>query len=153
MIEAITGVELAKLVGISDRQVRTLAGKGMPRNPDGTYPAASAVAWYVNWKITGGAPPDLLSARTRREAALAAKAELELAKMCGELMTVAEYTRVIGDTFSRVAAKLNALPNRAAGHMIGLRTREEALRRLQAEVDEVRRELYEAEDVAEAEAA
>lgn len=144
MVDSVSGSELASLFGITERQVRSLRRKGMPVNPDGSYPLGPVIQWYVASKTT---PTNLLAARTRRETALASKAELELAKMCGELMTVADYERVVSDTFMRVAAKLTALPNRAAPRMVGLKSIQEALAALQLEVAEVRRELYEADDL------
>jgi phage terminase Nu1 subunit (DNA packaging protein) len=145
--ESVNAVELASLFGITDRAVRALGREGLPRNPDGSYPLGPAIRWYVARKT---APTALLEARTRKETAAAKKAELELARMCKELMTVQGYERVVNESFMRVAGKLNALPNRAASRMLGITTLEEALRRLQAEVDEVRAELYDTSDIPEA---
>jgi phage terminase Nu1 subunit (DNA packaging protein) len=147
---SVTGAELAALLGLTDRHIRALAGKGLPRSADGTYPLGAAIRWYVSRKAAQSAPKGLLAARTRREEAAASKAELELARLRGELMTVEDYRRVVDDTFARVAAKLNALHNRAAPQLVGCRTVDEASTRLRAEVDEILSELCEAEDVPEA---
>lgn len=147
MARGIKGTELADLLGVTSRQVHNLVQKGLPRSSDGSYPAAEAIRWYVDWKAQQALPSDLLTARTRREAALAEQEELKLAEMRHQLCTVEQFKRCVDDAFSRVAAKLRVLPSRAAPQLVGCATEAEAFERIKREVDEVMRELYEAEDV------
>ena len=113
--------------------------------------------WYWTRKIEeareAARPVNLDEARARREAALAQQEELKLAEMRGELMTVADYRRVVDDTNARIAARLKTLPQKLAPAVVGVRDVSEGLTRVQPLVDEVMAELYRGEDVPEDEAA
>ena len=144
----ISQTELAGILGMSTRQVRNLEAAGMPKEPKG-YPVPAAVRWYVTQKVSEAesrAPADLDEARLRLETAKAQLKEFEVAQRRGELMTVAEFDRHLGDAFARVSAQLATLPTRAAPLVAGLRA-DEALAVLDKVVREIREELRRADDV------
>lgn len=113
--------------------------------------------WYMARKVSeatrNDTPADLEEARTRREAALAEQEELKLAKMRGELMTVAHGQREIGNAYARVSAKLKNLPTKLAPLLVGCEDEAEVLRRVQPVVGEAMDELYRAEDITDEEEA
>ena len=151
----ITREEAAGHLGISAQAVSNLGRRpGCPKDVrDGRtlFRWPDFNLWY--WTTVKLPTPDLLAARTRRETAEAEKAELELATMRKELLTVEDFRRVRYDTDQRVAARLRMLPTRAAPLLVGCQSEAEALERLAPVVRQVMAELHRGDDIPDAEAA
>src|SRR5690606_2437824 len=67
----------------------------------------------------GPPPPALAISRARREAALAARAELELARLQGELVNVAEARLEVIAAYTLVRTRLLGIPARARQRSVG----------------------------------
>lgn len=76
---------------------------------------------------SGEQPPDLAESRARREAALAALAEIELAEKQGELVPVADVESKLVGVFSSCKTKLLGIPSRARQRDPGLTLAQVAL--------------------------
>jgi phage terminase Nu1 subunit (DNA packaging protein) len=156
MNDTLSKAELGRIriLKLSAKWVERLTSEGMPVVMDGRhprYPVPGAVLWYIARKQqeveARSAPTTLDEAKARREAALAQQEELKLAEMRCELMTVAQYRRVVDDTNARVAARLKTLPQKLAPAVVGVKDTAEGLARVQPLVDEVMDELWRADDV------
>jgi phage terminase Nu1 subunit (DNA packaging protein) len=93
---------------------------------------------------------DYEKARARREDALAGQEELELRRMRGELIPVADAVREVASALERVNARLIAVPTRLAFALTGAGIAERTAQ-AQAVIDEIRAELR--DDAPEEEAA
>ena len=155
--EKLTRKEACKrLGGMPERTFARLVSEGLPRKGDGTaarFPWPEIWHWYVDRERRAAAeaakrplPADLAEAELRIAQAKANRAELELAEMRGELMTVPQFESQLGDAFERVASKLKNLPRTVALRVTAtsIAERETQVRPL---VDEVLGELAKAEDV------
>ncbi len=69
---------------------------------------------------SGKKKSSLTEARTRREIALAMKAELEVAKLKGTLVPLAEAEKVYLDVVAQARAALEAIPVRVMHRLVGL---------------------------------
>lgn len=151
----VTQQEFAKLIGLTPRAVSNLRDQGLPYRSEGTrilIQPAEAVRWYVGHKVARAkpsAPSSLDEARQRFESARAELQELELAGRRGELVTVKDHERLLSDAFARVASKLRALPVRVAASVTG-KTMDARKAQAAVVVDEIYRELHDADDVPEA---
>lgn len=121
----------AKQMGVSSTTLRDWDRQGLTvKYPDGSvdYDAtvqmiADNTAGTVSSKIkdtSTGNRTTLTSARTRKEQALAEKAEIEVAKLKGDLISVTEAEAVYLDIASRVRAALEAVPVRMMHRLVGL---------------------------------
>lgn len=140
--------------GISEKQVERHFQQGMPHEKKGRLiyiPMPEGRVWFHNYLEDKGKkaaqPRNIDEARLRTETAKAEMAELDLADRLKETMKVADHERLLADAFSRVMAKLTGLPSRAAAASFGVESVEEAERRIEPVVDEVREELRKAEDL------
>lgn len=148
---------LAALIGYSPNQItRWLSETDIPHRREGTevlFPWPTVRAWlnkYLEEKGKRAAKPESRDdARERKEYAEAEMAELELATMRGDLMTVAEGQKALADAFARVRAKLASFAPRAAGAAAGCATVQEATAALVPLVDEVFAELRGTDDIPE----
>ena len=89
----------------------------------------------------------LLEARTRKEKALARKAELEVARLQGDLIPLAEATRAYVEVITAAKATLEHIPRRVADQLVGLSDAHEIRRILTAEIADALRGLSEVPDV------
>lgn len=113
--------ELAQILGLTTRQIRNLEAAGMPHRAEGNtkwYPLPDTVIWYTERKVesalTEAQRTDYEEARAREMAARAEKAELEVAKMRGELIHVDDLERLLSAPLAQMRARLLALPGRIA---------------------------------------
>jgi phage terminase Nu1 subunit (DNA packaging protein) len=124
-VNGISQAALGRAIGISPPMVTKLKGQGMP-----VHSVEAALAWrdknqrpYA--KPTGPAPvavravhdgevPDFKVSRARREAADADKAEMEAAKMRGELVPAAEVRAEFAKALASIRDGLLNLPGRMA---------------------------------------
>lgn len=154
-VAELSKVRFAAVVGLTTRQITNLRDKGLPCRTEGNrvmIPVPEGIKWYIAFKAAAlqpMRPTTLDDAKQRREAALAGLAELDLAERQGELMTVVEYERMLSGAMERMASKLRNLPHKVATQVTGktMDARKAQAARL---VDEVYRELHDADDVPEA---
>jgi len=147
--------EFATLFGMSEKQLERYCQLGMPhRKKSGRVFIAmpEGRVWYhkhLEQKGESKAKPkgDRSAYIDRQAAAAAEMAEIELAKARAELMTVADFERLLGDAFARVRARLTNLPPRIAGIVLGAKTIQEAQARVEPLVREAMEELRRADDV------
>lgn len=150
----VSEAELARVLGVTRPAVTQWRQAGCPyRRRGGRY--EYVVAEVVDWRLDRAkaekrdeAAPDEARERARKLRAEADRAELELARARGELVPVAEFTDALDDAFSRVRAKLLAVPTEHEHRFPELPVRER-VKRLKAMVDAVLVDLEEASDVPE----
>jgi len=131
--------------GISRQQVHNLLKKdGFPVLTVGgkrRVPVVDANRWYVQFKaeeaIRRLVPTNEDEARARKLAAEARRAELELAKAEGELVTLDYLERQLEGLLQRLRAQLLAFPGKFAPRMAGLRSVPEAQSQLEAAIAEL----------------
>lgn len=124
MTREATQAEIAGILGLQTRQIRNLEAQGLPHRAEGRrkfYPLPEAVRWVrdrdVATVLADVAPTGFDEARAREMAARAEKAELEVRKMRGELVDVAEWEREFSGPLAEIRAQLLALPGRIAAEL------------------------------------
>jgi|SRR6185436_7412201 len=143
---------------LGDMPERTFArwcAAGMPVKGQGEkakYPWPEIFRWLLDQVERRGSarqkPGDAGDeARNREAAARADMAELDLARSRAELMTVADYDRVVGNTFQRVRAQLQSLSSNLAPAVVGVESIPEALEQIEPVIADLMAELYHAKDV------
>ena len=147
----VTQKELAALLGLTTRQVTNLVERGMPvASADGKrrYDAPACIAWYRDAKIAEAVAdqgPDTLDAqRTRKTAAEARLAELELARLEGQMLTVDDAMREFDATLDRLRAVLLSFVSRKAHLLVGKKSIPEVSTVLDTAVHELMATLVEA---------
>lgn len=153
----ITQIEAAERLGLSRMQINNLVKAGMPtKTKNGSLKVLwpEAMHWYIQRKveetIRKRAPAKSAGfeeERTRKTAAEAKLAEIELLKALGEMMTVEEGEKRILEAFQRVRAKLITAPSTYAPQILHLKTVPEALTVLDTCFTEIMAELEEPGDV------
>src|SRR5690606_3285343 len=95
MKKEVTQRELADILGLTTRQIRNLEAAGLPHRAEGNrklYPIPDAVIWYrdraVESALADAQPTQFEEARAREMIARAEKAELEVARLRGELIHI-----------------------------------------------------------------
>lgn len=147
--------QFAETFGVSEAQLERFFQSGMPHEKTSSrkiaIPMPDGRIWFHKHLVEKGkrqaAPKDIDEAKQRKMAAEAELAELELAKARDELMTVDQYERVVADAMARADARLQTLPPRLAGVVLGATTIQDAQARIAPLVEEVRDELRKADDV------
>jgi len=106
------------------------------------------LADVVNWRLEragkkgrGGRPANMTEAKNRKEAAAAEKAELEVARLRGEVVPVADVVKIVDDEYSRVRARVLAMPAKLAPTLIGVESIPAAQKLIQAGCYDCLREL------------
>lgn len=137
----VTVVEMADLLGVTDRQVRNwIKDKGLPAKKmpgiqrlDGR----AVIAWYVDFRLAengnsgnlrgvspAGEPletfDEALARKTRAEADLK---ELQLARERGEVAAILDVERVLASANKSIQTLMLALPSSLAPQLIGLADR------------------------------
>jgi phage terminase Nu1 subunit (DNA packaging protein) len=116
--------DAAALVGVTPQTLKTWVGHGCPVAQKGN---GKRTAWQfsipdvIRWreqvaaeKASGGVNSTMDDARLRRANADAALAELQLLRESGEVVTIEEVVRQVGDQLSAVRAKMLAIPTASA---------------------------------------
>jgi len=137
----LTVVEMASLLGVTDRQVRNwIKDKGLPaQKMPGVQRlnGRAVIAWYVNFRVqengnTGNGKPttpgiepledydQALSRRTRAEADLK---ELQLARERGEVAAIADVEKVMSGANKSIETLILALPSSLTPQLIGMADR------------------------------
>lgn len=135
--------------GLSPSQMERYFKEGMPHRREGQrkvwLPMPAALTWYVEKQKDIAkrqvSPTDYDDAKSRKMAAEAELAELELAKARDELMTRSDCERIVSDERVRVDARLQSLAPRLAGAVIGATSHNDALARVAPLIEECRDEL------------
>ena len=143
--------ELAALLGLTTRQVNNLVERGMPvSSADGKrlYDAPACIAWYRDAKVAEAVaevgPDDFDTQRTRKTAAEARLAELELAKQEGRVVAVEDAAREVDALLDRLRAVLLAFTSRKAHLLVGRKSIPEVSGVLDGAVQELMAALVEA---------
>ena len=116
----VTAAHLGDLVGITDRQVRTLGTEGIvPRLPNGTYPLRASIRAYcarMREAAAGrgqmGPKSSLTAQRLRLVREQADRAELQNRALRGELVPAADVEAEWAAVATALRARLLALPAR-----------------------------------------
>ena len=114
--ETLSTDRLAALLGVSPRTVQTLAKDGViPKAERGRFPLAAVTAYceFIRSDARRG-PADFQAERARLTRARADVAEIELAQRRGELLARDDVDQAMFGAFSRVRARLLAIPSKAA---------------------------------------
>lgn len=148
-LELVEQAEAARRLGVSHQAIgqwvrkpeaptEYRGGKLFLRWPD--FPQ-----WWVASRVAGArrsiTPSSLDDARTRREAAMAELAELDLAERRGELVTVADYQTELAAICTRIRSRLVALPGKWAPRLAAVSSTAEAQGQLEAGMYDVLTEL------------
>ena len=143
--------ELAALLGLTTRQVNNLVERGMPvASADGKrmYDAPACIAWYRDAKVAEAVaavgPDDLETQKTRKTAAEARLAELELARLEGRVVDVEAAAREVDALLDRLRAVLLAFVSRNAHLLVGRKSIPEVSGVLEGAVQELMAALVEA---------
>jgi phage terminase Nu1 subunit (DNA packaging protein) len=127
----VTRIEIADLFGVSHTTVDAWIKRGMPVVQRGSR----GKAWQINtaevsaWleqrakeSAAGGDQADERELKRRKLAAETAKVELELARVRGEVVPLAQLERALANTFAEVKTNLRSVPSRVATAIIGEET-------------------------------
>ena len=139
----LTPAEAADRLGVTVRWLRSLTKQGMPRESGraGRYPWPGVREWYtkhLEQKVIERVQPSSLTderaayTRTRRELA-----EIELRKRQGEVVEIADVSRIWGEFLDKLRAILLNLPATLAPRVVGVKT----VRQAMAQLDEGVREI------------
>lgn len=140
--ETVTDVELAALVGVSSRRIRQLAENGtLERAGRGRYELGPALRALL--EDASGSGSALQRERTRKTAADATRAELELAKAAGEVAPIAQMARVWGQRMAIIRQCVMTIPSRAGSRLVGEKDERKIIAILR---DEVVTALHQAAD-------
>jgi len=146
--------QFAATFGVSEAQLERYFQQGMPHEKKGRrimIPMPEGRVWYHKYLVEKGRreamPQDLDEAKKRREMAMAEIAELDLVDRRCVTMLLEQYENAIDRAFDRVRARIQNLPPRLAGIVLGAQSIQEAQARIEPVVLEVMDELRAAEDV------
>jgi hypothetical protein len=122
-LSALTQLQTAALLSVTPRTLRDWekAGRGPPRNSDGTYPGPAVVAWEVG-RHRPGLEDDLdgEQERARKDKEQADKLALENAETRGDVARVSVIERELSAVFADLRANGLAGPNKLAPILVGL---------------------------------
>ncbi len=110
-----TGVDLARLLCITDRRVRQLVTDGIiTKQPEGDYLLPEAIAEYYAFKYKPDEAVDYMEEKALHEKAKRALAELELAKRRNEVHDAEDVQIVMVDMLTNLRSQLLGLPTKMA---------------------------------------
>lgn len=116
--------ELAKVLGLTTRQVRNLEAEGMPARSDGRskfYPVPDAVEWYYERKFASeDQDENVRRARVAKLKAETLKVEADNAERLGQLIHVSDVEAMVAAPLKQVAAALKNAPARHASKLAKL---------------------------------
>lgn len=147
-----TADQVAAFCDITVRRVQQLAREQVfPKLGRGRYPLLRCVRAYIGMlrkQIEQKSQQwgTLEEARTRKTQAEAQLAELHLAREEGQLLTLSDYQRKIDEPLERLRAKLLNMPSKYAPQLVGCRTVQEAMLRMEAAVHEAMQAMSETGD-------
>jgi len=147
-------VELARFLDCSLPTVTSKVTKGMPylekggRGKEWMFDTADVITWIKNQAIID-AVGDLTQVdedelKIRRLAAETGKAELELAKMRGEVGLISDFEKTTRDICIAISACMLLVPGRCSMQIVGLDNESEIKRIIN---DEIRQGLSESAEI------
>lgn len=153
---------VAGLLDVSTRQISNYVKlKGLPSYGDGrnrTFVWAEVLEWYVNYKVSidrylgdAGTPVDVEEALTsgkrgsedlkiserRRNSAMADLKEIELDRVRGTLVPMADVSRVLQDVAKGLQVEILGFPTRVSGPALACRTQPELFEFLTGECNQI----------------
>lgn len=137
--------ELGKALRLTSQQLTNLERHGLPvdrSNGRPVYELAAVLAWYVGFKqdaVRDRKPSTRTDADTRKAVAQAELAELELAQVKGQLVTLDDYEAGLSRVTGLLASIIRSAAGKWAPALVGLETVAEAQQR----ADELLRDLLE----------
>jgi len=150
----ITNAECAIRLALSTKQIAREVEAGMPHERDGNklkFPWPDVRIWrdeHIREMAKAEMrPADKDDARKRREAAEADLAELKLSRERGEVLPVQDFEKLLENAFTRVRARLLAIPPKLGAYGVGHKNARDAQAALEPFVYEAMAELSEAGDV------
>lgn len=133
-LKSIKQIEVAALLGLTERRIQQLYGEGLPRNGEGrgtTHDWYAVLPWHLA-RISGSKPgQEPVTDRARRERAEADLAEMDRDRKAGVLLDAAQVERIWSEQCANMRAKLLSLPAKVAVRIddgMSLAVREELLR-------------------------
>ena len=157
-INALDADTVALLLGVSTRQVSNyIKQKGLPSHGmgrDRTFVGSEVMEWYVEYKVStdkylgnagsgdgsdgsgtsgGRGNEDLKISERRRNSAMADLKEIELDKVRGTLVPMADVSRVLQAVAKGLQVEVLAFPTRITGPALACRTQQELFTLLTAE--------------------
>lgn len=140
----VTDVVLASLAGVSARRIRQLAEDGrLERIGQNKFVLGDSIRALLEDAAGNGS--QLQRERTRKVAADATRAELEVAKAMGEVAPLAEIERAWNLKFATIRQIMTTIPSRVAGRIIGERDERKIKDVLREEINDGLRRGVEAE--------
>jgi phage terminase Nu1 subunit (DNA packaging protein) len=116
--QIVTDVELGALAGVSARRIRQMAEDGrLERIGQNKYPLGTSIRALL--EDAAGSGSALQRERTRKVAADATRAELELAKAMAEVAPIDEIARAWSRKFAVIRQNLMTVPSRVATRIVG----------------------------------
>lgn len=153
----VSRAEIARQLRVTERTITTwVRDRDFPRRVKGrrvTFPEDRCFAWYVAYKQSEALkrsrseePADLDTARARKMEAEARMAEIELAKLEGELIPLDLFEEQLNVILDRLRAKMINLPGRWAPLLLGKRTIQEIIAVLEEAAADAMKALVEIAD-------
>lgn len=124
----VTRQEVADLFGVSHTTVDAWIKRGMPviqrgsRGKSWQINTAEVSAWLeqrAKESVSGDDQADERELKRRKLAAETAKVELELARVRGEVVPLAQLERALANVFAEVKTNLRSVPSRVVTAIIG----------------------------------
>lgn len=107
---------MARILGLSERQVTRLANDGViPQSTKGKYNLAVAVQAYVHYVARGKVHTQTVDARTRLTEAQARNAELEAERKGGQLLDREDVQTVLNEAMTIIATGMDSQASRLSG--------------------------------------
>lgn len=139
---------LARILGITTRQVRNLEAKGLPHEADGRrkfYPIPEATLWYLQREreraISSAPIEGLRELKERRMVAETKLAEIEAATVEGRLIPLAVHEERFSMQLEKLRARILNVPGAWAPALVGCRAIPDAMTRLKGLCTELLQEL------------
>lgn len=140
----VTDRDLAKLAGVSDRRIRSLAEIGvLERQGRGRYALGPAIRGLL--KNAADNASELQRERTRKMAADADLAELEFAKQKNLVAPIEQIALAVGNSFALVRTNMLAIPERVSARIVGSTDERHVKGVLTEEIRQVLTELADSE--------
>lgn len=140
-LHAETGLAIRTLQYIRTQEPGVLIWRQRGKLVEYEQPSCAANLFRREREKATKEPADLEQARARKVAAEAQIAELELAKLRGQLLTVGDYGAALERSFDLIRARLVALPGRLAPLVTGVTTLPAAVAAIEPVVSELLQEL------------
>lgn len=140
-MDAVKVATIATVLGISNARVQQLAADGLlPRAGVGLYDIPACVQAFIRHKLVKAKASDatvrsLVAERTRLTKTRADAAEVEVRKLTGELVPVADIEAAWLSVAGAVRARLLLIPTKVAPRIVALKTPAEAQALLRKEIN------------------